>query len=172
MKSIVKITFLVIVAMISFSAGRGNYSKPVLKKTVKDSLGFKIDSTEAYKALIEYKDYIDGVQVALVKSDSLRYHDDKNKLNYGVGVKLMELRQVLWNSKYHPLHGEGYIDKDSLFLMNAIRDDKGKEVTEIIFALKCYDESTGAYDSTWKFFDFTRPCPTSCPGFLNYNESN
>jgi hypothetical protein len=114
------------------------------------NLSHKIDSAHAVNYINDYKSYIDGVNQTILNADNPSYPDPSEKLVYGARVDLIELREILLHAK----------SGDQLYAMLAVMPT---DSTEIIFTLE------SASTNKVEFFDFTYPCPTACPTYLNIN---
>ena len=112
--------------------------------------------TSVYTA--NYQKYIDSVMSSLRK---VQFPDPGRYLTYGAKVDLFELREVLSQSRCG----------DQLYLMLGIKpSDSNPKVdsTEIFFILDKTerlrkDEFAMGDEGEIEGFDFTYPCPNSCP---------
>ncbi|MEM9920095.1 MAG: hypothetical protein AAF990_18510 [Bacteroidota bacterium] len=112
----------------------------------------QIDATAAKNHIDAYEAYIDQVIDTLSSDEGGEWANPGKRLIYGASVDIEELREILFVSDKQ---GD-LAKKDSLFIMMGIMDS---DSTELIFALK------SGVEPSWKFFDFTLPCPNACPKF-------
>lgn len=121
---------------------------------------FEIDSTDAIEYAENYVDYIDAVKDTLNSEESNPQMDNGRLLTYGAKVDLKELAEILWRAE----RADSLFDeKNELYLMMGIIPSKSEpsiDSTELIFSLKNIEENT------WRYFDFTIPCPNACPDWL------
>ncbi len=116
---------------------------------------YEIDSADAMQYITDYHNYINGVKKVLdVKAPHLYPNKDKN-LIYGVGTTICELKNIIATAQAQ--------DNSEIWIMMGLMSN---DSTEMIFALEGQDEN-GVEE--WQFFDFTRPCPNSCPSWIGTN---
>lgn len=118
----------------------------VLTPRIGDPLSHEIRDTCAIRYIEEYQHYITEVQNTLTMDHPERFRNVGEKLVFGAKVDRAELREMLMKSSH----------KDPLWIMMGIMPS---DSTELIFSMK---DST----DTWRYYDFTYPCPTACPDFL------
>lgn len=106
---------------------------------------YNIKNDSALTYISTYQDYVETVKDSL--AGLTVSSGNSEKLIYGVRVQINELKQVLENAEQH----------DSLWVMMAI---KPIGEADMIFTMR---STNSEGEETWKFFDFTQPCPTSCP---------
>ena len=100
----------------------------------------------AVAAINAYQNTIDTILDSLPDKDS-------SDLIYGARVDIDELRSVL---VHHFANKTGF---DSLYVMLGITEEKE---THIIFALQNTSDNDASTVQT-QYFNFTYPCPSSCP---------
>ena len=112
--------------------------------------GYPTDLPFAYKkacAVVAINTYQHTIGAIL---DSLP-NVDSNKMIYGAEVKIHELRAIL-------MHHDANTSYDNLFVMLGISDGQG----HVIFALQDTSNNDASSVQT-QYFNFTLPCPSSCP---------
>lgn len=115
-----------------------------------------INNDSAHNELERYKDYIDQARIDLKKFDPVKYKNVDSILRYGAYIERSELGEMLALSS----------SNDSVFVLTGMKykQDKNQEYyleQDIIYALKA---TSGINNTiTWRYFDFTQPCPAACP---------
>ncbi|NOQ71834.1 MAG: hypothetical protein GQ574_07530 [Crocinitomix sp.] len=110
----------------------------------------EIESDSAVNYINAYNAYINNVKSTLSASVPVIYPNTSSTLIYGVGTTIAELREIIDNSE---------LDDDSeLWIMLGMEDDS---TTEMYFGLDGTNKLT--LEEEWQFYDFTKPCPNSCP---------
>lgn len=107
--------------------------------------------TECAEHYIEkYAAYVDSIVAYFEALPDNPFPDIKRNLGYGAEVKnINELRNIL-------IH-ENLKSYDELYTMMG---NMSNDSTEIIFVLK---DSAPGVEEPFMYFNFTYPCPTSCP---------
>jgi hypothetical protein len=124
-----------------------NQSEPTLCKI---DTHFKIPADSATIFISKYDQYLDSLK----KTGAI----DSKPLIKGVRVKIDELYELVCAVK-----GYDNSNQYSLFIMNGIKPDG----TDMVFMLQSDSNlasgTTGGTDPFPWYFDFTSPCPPSCP---------
>jgi hypothetical protein len=110
----------------------------------------EIESDSAVNYINDYNAYINNIKSTLNNTAPTTYSNVDSTLIYGVGTTIGELRQIIDNS---------LLDDDSeLWIMLGMKTDN---TTEMYFGLDGTNRNTHVEE--WQFYDFTKPCPNSCP---------
>ncbi len=116
---------------------------------------YEIDSADAMQYIAGYQEYINGVKKVLdVKAPHLYPNKDQN-LIYGVGTTICELKNIIASAQVQ--------DNSEIWIMMGLMSN---DSTEMIFALEGENRKG---EKEWQYFDFTRPCPNSCPDWIGVN---
>ena len=119
----------------------------------------QIPAVVARPAINRYQEYVDTVTTVLSAGKDSIFQNPQKTLIYGAQVDREELRKVLLRTD----------TTDTVYIMMGILDGVGRtaaDSTELIFAAEVWDDKLEAM--SWKFFDFTLPCPTACPQFADF----
>lgn len=115
--------------------------------TESDSLeSYQIPNIDARSYIDKYQEYITSIEPEISSPEEAQF------LTYGAKVDLAELARIVGRAQ------DPDSDSSQIFVMMGIMPS---DTTEVIFCLNKYSEG----NVTSSFFDFTRPCPTSCPIF-------
>ncbi|MDG1331026.1 MAG: hypothetical protein P8P74_01765 [Crocinitomicaceae bacterium] len=120
---------------------------------------FQLTEQTAKARINRYAEYVDELSDSLVDNESAAFRNSKSILAHGAEVELVELRRILrWSDSLESL---GEVNR--IYTMTGIKGTKESGHAEVIFCLESYKEEA---DTTLLFFNFTRPCPTSCPSWM------
>ncbi|GAB5399856.1 MAG: hypothetical protein Aureis2KO_14410 [Aureisphaera sp.] len=114
---------------------------------------YEICESLAMRSIHKYKNYITKLSDTIQKRGIASTNNTNKKLTRGVKIDIDELYQIL-----HSVKGQN----NELYGMFSVMPS---DSTEVIFALKSVSNKSLNEDWEWSFFDFTHPCPTSCPNF-------
>ncbi|MEM1319210.1 MAG: hypothetical protein AAGG75_03085 [Bacteroidota bacterium] len=153
MKSTFIISFFLSILLINLwaCAEQKNTDRAIINNEgptwpIQDSLpSFQIEPEKAFEYANNYREYIDGVK------DSLGEASNDTRLIYGARVAIDELKEILFNSSATDTSGQLYV------MLGIMPSDS----TEVIFTLQ------SGITSEWTSYDFTLPCPTGCPEWLD-----
>jgi hypothetical protein len=143
--------------VLTYLAGNMDSSQgceiPFVEDSSGNTLAYRMRDTCAMNAIRGYKDSIDLVKNLLQSQDSANYTNVDETLIYGIGIDMREIKRIINASRFS--------SNDSLYVMMGIMPSGG---TGMIFALESQEQATS--NKEWQYFDFTRPCPNSCPGWF------
>jgi hypothetical protein len=122
---------------------------------------FIIDSAEARTRISEYQAFIEGIIDTLSHGDPAKEAYYRARLVSGARVYIHELQAMMDSVKVN--FGDGRnTDSASLYVMLAQDPLNDSDSTHIIFNLNFSNNSNSSSIKSL-FYDFVRPCPTSCP---------
>jgi hypothetical protein len=129
---------------------------------------FVIDSSEAVGYISDYQDFIDSVVKELAHGDASKEAYYKARLTYGARVYIHELQAMMDTVKAHVPERDRDGDSASLYIMLGSMPSEGdSDSTHAIFCLDSWKNNEGERTNFRSmFFDFVRPCPTSCPSWF------
>lgn len=125
---------------------------------------FVIDSTEAVGYINDYQLFNDSIIEVLSNGDPSKAVYFKARLTYGARIYIHELQAMMDTVKAHVREGDRDADSASLYIMMASMPGTASvDSTHTIFNLQRWKSGGGRVNT---FFDFVRPCPTSCPSWF------
>ena len=129
---------------------------------------YVIDSTEAVAYINDYQTFIDSVIDSLAHGDPSKAAYFKARLTYGARFRIHELQAMMDTVKAHVREGDRDSDSASLYVMQAsIPGSTSVDSTHPIFNLQRWKNVDGRrVNLVNTFYDFVRPCPTSCPSWF------
>lgn len=126
-----------------------------------DSSNYEIPERLALEYIQKYERFADSINQVLSAGDSALYYKNAQILVDGAWTNLEELRKILDQAAAKEKSGEA--DSCSLHIMLGIMPKSGKDSTHIIYCLESFLDNVS---QDLMFFDFVRPCPTSCPSWM------
>ena len=164
MKTLTIVSMLVAVGSLAFFSCQeksdGNSHSD--HANVRDSSRFEINADSARHYIKAYQDFITDLGGLLSSGDSLPLPNYSEKLVYGANVDFAELRDILNDA--HERRVAGSHDSTSLYIMLGLMPHSGTDTTHVIF---CLDMIKDGRTVASEFYDFVRPCPTSCPSWMD-----
>jgi len=126
---------------------------------------FVIDSAAARGYVSDYQVFTDSIIDALSHGDAAKEAYFKSRLVSGAKVYIHELQAMMDSVRVNLGEGESD-DLASLYVMLAKDPLNDSDSTHIIFNLNIWNSGGSPANSQSMFFDFVRPCPTSCPSWF------
>lgn len=130
-----------------------------------DSTSYEIPTDSALNYINSYIAYIDSLNVYLGNKEPVIFPNSGQRLVYGGATALSELQEIL-------NHAQSKIDRQnadssSFHIMLGLTPRRGGDSTHVIFCLEMFNLDGGRQSSLGNtFYDFVRPCPTSCPSWV------
>lgn len=154
MKTLTILSMLVAVGSLAFFSCQEDTNQSKNEVQLPES-SYNIDSVDAVHYILSYVDFIDSVKNALPERT---FPDKGQKLVYGASVDLDELHEILTEAKSQK--GSGDTENYEFYIMLGVKPSGETDSTHLIFCLEM--EKSGG-PTEYAYYDFVRPCPTSCP---------